>query len=109
MVFKNLCIIVLRTKVSALEVSSIHVWVNPSNGHCYYFYPKHKKAKTQFKPCHVGIHLNAFAEHSQMSICVPGFHSFFRFFAPFCIGKISHQQHEGNWEGIHEWVKHRWT
>ena len=40
------------------------------------------------KPCHVGIHWIALAEYSQMSTHVPGFQSFFRFFASFCIGQI---------------------
>ena len=35
------------------------------------------------KPCHVGIHLIALAEYSQMSTHVPGFHHFCRFFASF--------------------------
>ena len=35
------------------------------------------------KPCHVGIHLKALAEHSQMNTHVPGFLSFFCFFASF--------------------------
>ena len=35
------------------------------------------------------------AEYTQMSTHVPGFQSFFRFFASFCIGQISHQQHKG--------------
>ena len=30
-----------------------------------------------------------------MSTHVPGFHSFFRFFASFCFGQISHQQLKG--------------
>ena len=30
-----------------------------------------------------------------MSTHVPGFQSFFRIFASFCIGQISHQQHKG--------------
>ena len=45
------------------------------------------------KPYHVGTHWIAFAEYSLMSIHVPlGFQSFFRTFASFCIGQISHQQ-----------------
>ena len=47
------------------------------------------------KPCHVDIHSIALAEHSQMSTHMPGFQSFFRFFASFGIGQISHQQHKG--------------
>ena len=30
-----------------------------------------------------------------MSTHLPGFQLFFRFFASFCIGQISHQQHKG--------------
>ena len=52
--------------------------------------------------CHVGIHWKALAEYSQMRTHVPVFRSFFRFFASFCIGQISHQQHKGqyvqNWK-----------
>ena len=47
------------------------------------------------KPCHVGIHWLALAEYSPMSTHVPGVQSFFRFFAWFWIGKISHHQHKG--------------
>ena len=39
------------------------------------------------KTYHVGIHWIALAEFSQMSTHVPGFRSFYRFFASFCIGK----------------------
>ena len=42
--------------------------------------------KWPYKPCHVGIHWKALAEHYQMSINVPGFQSYFRLFASFCIG-----------------------
>ena len=41
------------------------------------------------------IHWKALAESSQMSTHLPGFQSFVRFFASFCIGQISHQQHKG--------------
>ena len=47
------------------------------------------------KSCGLGTHMKALAKHSQMSTHSPGFQSFFRFFASFCIGKISHQQHKG--------------
>ena len=47
------------------------------------------------KPCHVGIHWMVLAEYSQMYTHVPGFQSFFRAFALFCIEQISHQQHKG--------------
>ena len=42
-----------------------------------------------YKSCHVGIHWIVRAEYSQMSTHLPGFQSFFRFFASFCIGQIS--------------------
>ena len=63
-----------------------------------YFCPKDKDAKSfekTAKPCHVGMHWIALAECSQMSTYVPGFQSFLRFFASFCIGQISHHQHRG--------------
>ena len=63
-----------------------------------YLCPMHKKAKifeNRLKSYHVGIHLIVLVEYSQMSTHVPGFQSFFRFFASFSIGKISHQQHKG--------------
>ena len=41
------------------------------------------------KSCHVGILRIALAEYSQMSTHVPGFQSFFRFFASFCVGQIA--------------------
>ena len=44
------------------------------------------------KPCCVGTHWIALAEYYQMSTNVVVFQSFF---ASFCIGQISHQQHEG--------------
>ena len=59
---------------------------------------KAQKCKDFWKPskhCQVGIHLKALAEYSQMSTHLPGFRSFFRFFALYCIGQISHQQHKG--------------
>ena len=47
------------------------------------------------KPCHVGMHWIALTEYSQMSTHVPGFRSFFSFFASFCIDQISHHQQKG--------------
>ena len=47
------------------------------------------------KPRLVGILWKALVEYSQNSTHVPGFQSFFRFFAPFCIGQISQQHHKG--------------
>ena len=48
-----------------------------------------------FKPCHVVIHWIILVEYAQMSTHVPEFLSYFRFFASFCFGQISHQQHKG--------------
>ena len=47
------------------------------------------------KPCHVGINWIALVAYFQMSTHISGFRSFFRFFASFCIGQISQQQHKG--------------
>ena len=47
------------------------------------------------KPYHVGMHWIALAEYSHMSTRVPRFQLFYSFFAAFCIGQISHQQHNG--------------
>ena len=60
--------------------------------------PKAQKRKNLWKtskPCHVGTHWKALAEYFHMSTHLPGFRSFFRFFASFYIGQISHQQHKG--------------
>ena len=48
------------------------------------------------EPCHVGTHWKALAEHSHMSTHLPGFQSFYRFFASFCICQISHQHNKVN-------------
>ena len=59
----------------------------------YYFHPKHNDTKifeNHLKPVVLVL-----AEYSQLSTDVPRFQLFFRFFAPFCIGQISHQQHKG--------------
>ena len=48
------------------------------------------------KPCHTGIHRIALTEYSPMNTHVPGFQSFFSFFASFFNGKISQQQHRNN-------------
>ena len=55
----------------------------------------HKDFWKTSKPCHVGIHWIALPEYSHMSTHSLGFQTFLRFFASFCIGKISHRQHEG--------------
>ena len=81
----------LWTKVaSALEGLTLPMWrLLSSKTECKDFYKPSK-------PCHVGTHLKALTEYSQMSTHFLGFQSFFRFFALFCIGQISHQQHKGN-------------
>ena len=56
---------------------------------------EHKDFGKTPKPSHVGIHWIALAEYSQMRTHVQGFQSFFRFYASFGIGEISHQQHKG--------------
>ena len=59
---------------------------------------KHKDAKISEKhlnPVMLVFIGSALAEYSQMSTHVLGFQSFFSFFAYFCNGQISHQQHKG--------------
>ena len=56
---------------------------------------KSKKLWKSSKTCYVGIHLKALTEYFQMSTNLPGFQSFSRYFAYFCIGQISHQQNKG--------------
>ena len=68
-----------------LEIS-MDEWVNPSNAEATFI----QSTKTQrfwnpSKPCHVGIHWIAVTEYSQMSTHVPGFQSFFRYFASLCV------------------------
>ena len=63
--------------------------LNPSNAEATF----NQNTRTQRKPSksfHVGINWIALPEYSQMSTQVSGFQSFFRFFASFCIGQISH-------------------
>ena len=49
----------------------------------------HKYFWKSSKPCHVGIHLKALAGCSLMSTYMPGFQSFFRFFASFVLAKLA--------------------
>ena len=80
-----------------LVVRRVSATLNPSNAKATFVKSTRMQRfveKTP-KPCHVGIHWIALTEHSQMSTHMPGFQSFFGFFASFCIGKISHQQHKG--------------
>ena len=67
--------------------------VNPSNAEATFV--QSTRMQILLKSCHVGIHWITLTEHSQMSTHLPGFQSFFSFFASFCIGKISHHQHNG--------------
>ena len=48
-----------------------------------------KDFRKSSKPCHVGIHWIALIEYCQMSTHVPGFQSFLRIFASFCICQSS--------------------
>ena len=48
-----------------------------------------KVFRTPSKPCHVGTHWIALAEHSQMSTHVPGFQSPFRFLHHFVLAKLA--------------------
>ena len=54
--------------------------------------PKGQRCKDfwkPYKPCRVGINWIALAECSQMSTHMPGFQSFFRFFASFVLVKLA--------------------
>ena len=72
---------------NALNLSMLRLLSSKAQGCNFFWKPS--------KPCHVGIHWIALDDYSQMSTHMPGFQSFFSFFASFCIGKISHQQHKG--------------
>ena len=81
-------------KVTITENLSIFVcfFLNHSNADALFV----QSTRTQrflkvSKPCHVGIHCNT--AHSQVNTHMPGFRSYFRFFALFCIGKISYRLH----------------
>ena len=107
----------LRTRLYVL----IHIrrcsHLNPSNAEATFIQStRTQKFRKPPKPCCVGTHGKALAEHSHMSTHLPGFQSFFRFFAPFCIGQISHkhccrirvkcllivyQVEMGLWTGVH--------
>ena len=41
------------------------------------------------KTCHVGIHRIALTEYSQMSTCLPGFQSFFKFLHHFVLATLA--------------------
>ena len=97
-IFKYAFLSVLSKKLSALffEGHYRQEGVNPSNANATRICPKHKDTTIFWKPskpCHAGVHLIAVPECSQMSTHLPVFQSFLRFFASFCIGQISYQQH----------------
>ena len=72
------------------------VWVNPSNAETAFVQStRHRSFLKPSKPSHDGMHWITLSEYSQMSTHVPRFQSFFSFFASFCDGQISHQQHRG--------------
>ena len=58
---------------------------------------EHQHFEKTSKPCHVGIHWVALTEYSQMSTHMPGFQSFFRFFASICIGELDSIRVNAGW------------
>ena len=56
---------------------------------------KHNNSENHTKHSHVGIHMKALAEYSQMSAIVLGFELFSALFSYFSIDQISHQQPKG--------------
>ena len=88
----------------AREPCGMHALRTYSDNTCYLTLPmlrllssKAQKRKDFCKPSklsHLGIHWIALAEFFQMSTHLPGFQSVSRFFIPFCICQISHQQHK---------------
>ena len=70
--------------------------INPSNAEATFIQSTGRKDFGKpSKPCHVCIHRKALTEYSKMSTHFTGIQSFFRFFASFCIGQISHHQFKG--------------
>ena len=60
--------------------------VNLSNAQATFVQYTRMQSPVMSKLCHVDIHWKALIEYSQVSTHVPGFQSFFRFFASFSIG-----------------------
>ena len=85
--------------LSFLETGVLLSQVNPSNAEATFI-----QSTRMQRFWHVGIHWKALAEYSQMSTYMPGFRSFFRFFASFCVDKISHQQHKVLKEFLCPWL-----
>ena len=76
--------------------SDTWIYPNPSNAEATFV--QGTRMQRFWKPskhCHVGIHLKALAESSQMSTHISGFRLYFKFLASFCIGQISQWQHKG--------------
>ena len=71
-----------------------YLFLNPPNPEVT-ICPKHNGSKVFENHSNIGIHRIALAENSRMSTHMPGFQSFLRYFASFCIGQISHQQLKG--------------
>ena len=63
--------------MQALTLSMLRILLSKGQ-ECKYFWKSSK-------PYHIGIHWIALAEYSQMSTHLPGFQSFFRFFASFLL------------------------
>ena len=86
--FQKLCILFLLMLLS--------VQVNPFNAEVTFIQrtKKQRFLKTILTlSCWYSFYI-ALAEYSQISTHLPGFQSFFKFFASLCIGQISHQQHK---------------
>ena len=107
-------VICIRQILHMTDQFSWSHWVRHIQVHLYNFLTLpilrllSSKAQFFFKPSksfHVGIYWIAPTEYSQMSTHVPGFLSFFMFFASFCIGRISHQQRKG--KPFHAWSSSR--
>ena len=80
----------------SLTIENFLKYFNPSNAEATFVHITRTQrfVKTiQILSCWYSLWI-ALTEYSQMSIYVPGFRPFSRFFASFCIGQISsHQQH----------------
>ena len=94
-VYKGQQVNTCHNRCKILTLGKVGATVNGSNAKATFVQSTRTQIffENHLKPCHVGIHWIALAKYSQMSTHIPGFRSFFRFFASFCIGQISHQQH----------------
>ena len=75
--------ITIRGNIVEISVKGI----NPCDAEFTFLFKvqHHKNSWQLHKPCHVGIHLKALAEHYQMSTNVPGFQPFFNFFSNYFV------------------------